>query len=49
MGQASDIESFGYSGQQLANIARKHGFNGIGIASDWCHVDIREVPAEWTY
>ena len=49
LGTAADIEVAGYTGDQLAALARHFGFTGIGIASNWIHVDVRDNPAEWRY
>jgi len=49
LGTAADIESQGYTGDQLARIAREEGFTGLGIADNWLHVDVRDEPAEWRY
>ena len=49
LGTAADIEVAGYTGDQLAALARYFGFTGIGIASNWIHVDVRDTPAEWRY
>lgn len=48
-GKAADITVRGMSGDQLAQVARQVGFTGIGVAGTWCHVDVRDIPAEWRY
>ena len=48
-GKAADIAVVGMSGERLASVARQAGFTGIGIARTWCHVDVRDTPAEWRY
>ena len=48
-GKAADIHITGMTGQQIADTARRFGFTGIGIASTWAHVDVRDTPAEWRY
>ena len=48
-GCAVDIAVIGMSGAELADWGRRFGFNGIGIASTWCHLDVRDKPAEWRY
>ena len=48
-GKGADIAVVGMTGDQLATIARQVGFTGIGVASTWIHVDVRDIPAEWRY
>jgi uncharacterized protein YcbK (DUF882 family) len=33
----------------LVQAAKQAGFNGIGVAKDFVHMDIRDAPAQWTY
>jgi uncharacterized protein YcbK (DUF882 family) len=52
VGKASDLKSQGRGGQALAKLADSiNPFHngGIGTASDWIHVDIRDGKARWTY
>ncbi len=46
---AFDISTSGIDAARLVQAARRAGFNGIGIAKTFIHVDIREEPASWTY
>lgn len=50
-GIAADIfVSDGIQRRKIVENALKLGFNGIGVASDFVHVDLRdEVPVIWTY
>ncbi len=49
LGTGADIKVSGFSGDQLAKVAREVGFTGIGIGTDFIHVDVRDTPAEWRY
>jgi len=40
-------ETSGISIDQLANLARRAGFKGIGFYDKHLHVDIRVDPASW--
>ncbi len=48
-GTAADIKVAGYTGDQLASLAREVGFTGIGIGAEMCHVDVRPQRTEWRY
>lgn len=49
-GRAADVVVDGMSGHQIADVARRIGrFKGIGISWRFCHVDVRDVAAEWRY
>jgi len=46
-GMAADITVPGLPPPQLAAAAHQAGFRGIGIYSNFVHVDIRPSPAQW--
>ncbi len=46
-GEAADIQVTGMSPQQVAELAEKVGFKGIGVYGTFTHVDVRGVPAQW--
>lgn len=35
--------------EKFAQLAAKHGFNGIGTGRHKCHIDDREHEARWKY
>ena len=47
LGKAADIRVNGISPKELAKIAEKIGFNGIGIYKTFLHVDVRKEKARW--
>ncbi len=52
LGNAVDIDTVGWSSNRRANlikIAMGIGLNGIGIAANFIHLDIRETPMMWHY
>ncbi len=53
IGKASDIQSLkGYMGNALSRYAEtvhSFGSGGIGVATNWIHVDVRGYQARWTY
>lgn len=49
MGIAADIAIREMPGHELAVIAERAGFESIGIASNWIHVDTREGRRRWHY
>jgi hypothetical protein len=48
-GIAFDISISKASQPKLLLLAHKHGFNGIGVAPHFVHIDIREDEASWNY
>lgn len=46
-GEAADIQIPGLSPQQVAELAEKVGFNGIGVYDTFTHVDVRGVAMRW--
>ena len=51
-GEAVDVNTRGWTPEQRRDFviyARKVGFNGIGIASTFIHIDIRPRIASWRY
>ena len=46
-GKAADIVVAGMTPAQVAAVARRHGFTGIGTYRTFTHVDVRDKPAEW--
>ena len=51
-GLALDIDTIGWTGEQRSNFIRQAaaiGFNGIGIAKTYIHIDLREIPTLWQY
>lgn len=50
LGIAADVLCGAYDGKQLAAIAEKVGFNNIGVAKRFIHVDLRtDGPHRWEY
>ena len=49
MGIAFDISISKASQPKLLLLAHKHGFNGIGEAPHFVHIDMRVVEFSWTY
>lgn len=53
LGKAADCQSLtGLSGNALARYAEEVYLfqnGGIGIAATWVHLDVRDVPARWSY
>ncbi len=51
LGKAADIHIETYYPADIAKVALRVGFNGIGIythkGNSFCHVDIRQVPTFW--
>jgi len=49
-GRAADFYfTDGRETQRFAQLAEKHGFNGIGTGTHKCHVDDREQHGRWIY
>ena len=51
-GLALDIDTKGWTGEQRSVFVRQAaaiGFNGIGIAETYIHIDMREIAVLWTY
>lgn len=48
-GQAADIAMPKANQTTFIIAARACGFKGFGIGSDFVHIDVRDVPATWTY
>jgi len=46
-GIAADIRVEGMTPKQVAELADKAGFTGIGIYDNFVHLDIRKDPARW--
>ena len=46
-GQAVDIRISGLKPEEIAKIAEKVGFTGIGIYRNFTHLDIRPVKTKW--
>ena len=46
-GKAVDIRVNGMKPEEIAKIAEKIGFTGIGIYKNFTHVDIRPVKTKW--
>lgn len=46
-GKAFDIRIKGIEIENLADIAQRIGFNGIGLYDYFVHVDTREVKSHW--
>lgn len=46
-GMAADVKIEGLSPLDVADLAGKVGFGGIGIYPSWTHVDTREEKAQW--
>ena len=47
LGKACDIVIKGHSPEEVGTIAKKIGFNGVGIYSTFTHVDTRSTPSYW--
>jgi zinc D-Ala-D-Ala carboxypeptidase len=48
-GMAADIKVRHLSGEDLEKLAREAGFESVGVAKTWIHVDIRPGHRRWTY
>lgn len=48
-GKAADIRCAGLNGIDLEYFADKAGFEAIGIAEKWIHVDTRKGRRRWPY
>jgi zinc D-Ala-D-Ala carboxypeptidase len=49
-GLAADVRCGAFSGKLLAELAEKAGFQNIGTAKYWIHVDVRPGgPRRWEY
>ena len=48
-GEAADVYCPGVTAETLAKLAIEVGFNGIGIAKNTIHVDIRPNKRNWRY
>ena len=52
-GKACDVYCRGgYHRRRLVDLAVKHGVAGIGVARNFCHIDVDDVlprPAIWSY
>ena len=46
---AADISLMGHDRHAVLNAARRAGFNGLGLAQTFLHVDRRSIPATWYY
>jgi uncharacterized protein YcbK (DUF882 family) len=46
-GKAADISVKGMTSEELAKLAEKVGFNGIGIYAGFVHCDVRSYKARW--
>ncbi len=46
-GKAVDIRVNGMKPEQVAKIAEKIGFNGIGIYKTFVHLDVRHIKTRW--
>lgn len=46
---AADISLMGHDRHAVLNAARSAGFNGLGLAQTFLHVDRRSIPATWYY
>lgn len=46
-GKAVDIRVNGMKPKEIAKIAEKKGFTGIGIYKNFTHLDIRPVKTKW--
>ncbi|TCO78003.1 YcbK family protein [Marinisporobacter balticus] len=44
LGKAADIRIVGFSPEEIAKLAVKMGFTGIGIYDTFTHVDVRDNP-----
>jgi uncharacterized protein YcbK (DUF882 family) len=50
LGMAADVNCGFFSGKLLAELARKAGFQNIGVGRSFIHVDVRPGgPREWGY
>lgn len=49
LGNAADIMCQGLSGDDLERIARTVGFESVGVAEKWIHVDTRTGYRRWEY
>jgi uncharacterized protein YcbK (DUF882 family) len=47
MGDAADIKVSGLTPSEVAKLAEKIGFDGIGVYYSWTHVDTRGYKAKW--
>lgn len=48
-GKAADIKIAGFMPRQIALMAERVGFNGIGTYPTFVHVDVRGYSARWQY
>lgn len=48
-GLAADVQIRGKSGAEIRSLAEHVGFERIGQAATWCHVDIKAGQAFWVY
>lgn len=46
---AVDIRLAGFDRHVMLNTAKKLGFKGIGLATNFIHLDRRKIPAIWYY
>ena len=46
-GKAVDIKINGLKPEEIAKIAEKIGFTGIGIYKNFTHLDIRQIKTKW--
>lgn len=47
LGKAADIKINGLSPDEIAIIAEKIGFGGIGIYKTFVHLDVRQIKTRW--
>lgn len=47
LGKACDIVVKGHSPKEVGAFAKKIGFMGVGIYSNFVHVDTRQTPSYW--
>ena len=46
-GKAVDIRVNGMKPKEIAKVAEKIGFNGVGVYKNFLHVDVRRIKAVW--
>ncbi len=46
-GLAADVRTGRHTPRELARLGEQLGFNGIGIYSNFVHLDLRSTPARW--
>jgi len=47
LGTAADIQVAGFTPGEVADVAEKLGFGGVGRYATFTHVDVRPITARW--